>query len=75
MIQRNLYSKIGKNHTYTMLNASHPWYRKVDNTFAIPSHDLEETLQKLNNIDENIEFAVEKRSKKIVISGIHHNFK
>ena len=42
-----------------MLNARRLRDRKVDNTFAITSHDLEETLQKLNDIDENIEFTME----------------
>ena len=37
-----------------MLNATRLWYRKVDDTFAITSHDLGETLQKLNDTDENI---------------------
>ena len=60
MFRRNLYSKNGENHVYTMLNAPRLWYRKVDDTFAITSHDLEETLQKLNDIDENIEFTMEK---------------
>ena len=46
-----------------MLNAPRLWYRKVDYTFAITSHDLEETLQKLNDIDENIEFIMEKASE------------
>ena len=39
------------------------WYKKVDDTFAITSHDLGETLQKLSNIDENIEFSTEKASE------------
>ena len=43
-----------------MLNPPCLWYRKVDDTFAITSHDLGETLQKLNDIDENIEFTMEK---------------
>ena len=46
-----------------MLNAPRLWYRKVDYTFAITSHGLEETLQKLNDIDENIEFIMEKASE------------
>ena len=45
-----------------MLNARRLRDRKVDNTFAITSHDLEETLQKLNDIDENIEFTMENAS-------------
>ena len=32
-----------------MLNAPRLWYRKVDDTFAITSHDLGETFQKLND--------------------------
>ena len=46
-----------------MLNAPRLWYRKVDNTFAVPSHDPGETLQELNDIDENIEFTMEKASE------------
>ena len=46
-----------------MLNAPRLWYRKVDDTFGITSHDLGETLQKLNYIDENIEFTMEKASE------------
>ena len=52
-----------ENHTYTILNAPRLWYRKVDATFAITSHDLGETVQKLNDIDENIEFSMEKSVK------------
>ena len=40
-----------------MLIAPRLWYRKVDDIFAIISHDLGETLQKLNDIDENIELT------------------
>ena len=36
--------RVEENHVYTMLNAPRPWYRKVDDTFAITSHDFEETL-------------------------------
>ena len=36
----------------------------VDNTCAIISHDLGETLQKLNDIDKNIEFTMEKASER-----------
>ena len=39
------------------------WYRKVDATFAIISHDLGETVQKLNDTDENVEFSMKKASK------------
>ena len=39
------------------------WYKNVDNTFAITLHDLGEKLQMLNNIDDNIEFTIEKASK------------
>ena len=54
--------RVEENHIYTMFNASRLWYRKVDNTFAIKSHDLRETLQKLNDLDENIEVTLEKVS-------------
>ena len=37
-----------------MLNVPRLWYKKFDDTFAITSHDLRETLQKLNDIDESI---------------------
>ena len=40
------------------------WYRKVDDTFAITSNDLGETLQKLNDVDENIEITMKKASKR-----------
>ena len=46
-----------------MLNAPRLWYKKVDDTFAITSLDLGEILQKLNYIDENIEFTMEKASE------------
>ena len=52
-----------ENHIYTILNAPRLWYRKVDATFAITSHDLGETVQKLNDTDENIELSMEKASK------------
>ena len=55
--------RVEENQIYTMLNAPRLWYRKVDDTFAITSHDFEQTLQKLNDIDENIEFTMEKTSK------------
>ena len=51
--------KVEENHIYTMLNPPRLWYRKVDDTFAITSNDPTDTLQKLNNIDENIEFTME----------------
>ena len=51
-----------ENHIYRMPNASRLLYRKVDDTFAIISHDLGEALQMLNNIDKNIEFTMEKTS-------------
>ena len=54
-----------QNPIYVMLNAPHLWYRKVDDAFAITSHDLGETLQKLNDIDENIEFTMGKHLKEI----------
>ena len=47
-----------------MLNAPRLWYRKVDDTFAITSNDLEETLQKLNDNDKDTEFTMEKASKR-----------
>ena len=46
-----------ENHVYTMLITPRLWYRKVGDIFAIISHDLGETLQKLNDIDENIELT------------------
>ena len=46
-----------------MLNSPRLWYRKVVDTFPITSHDLGETLQKLNYINENIDFTMEKASK------------
>ena len=55
--------RVEENHVYTMLNTLRLWYRRVDDTFAITSHDLEETLQMLNDIDENIEFTMEKTSE------------
>ena len=74
MFYINSYSKIGKkNHVYTMLNAPHLWYSKVVDTFAITSHDLGETFQKLNDIDKNIEFAMEKASEGN--SGLYHKSK
>ena len=36
--------RVEENHNYTMLNTLRLWYRRVDDTFAITSHDLEETL-------------------------------
>ena len=44
-----------ENHIYTILNTPRLWYRKLDDTFAITSHDLGGTLRKLHDIDENIE--------------------
>ena len=55
--------RVEENHVYTMLNAPRLWYREVDNTFAITSHDLGERLEKLNYIDENKEFTIEKTSE------------
>ena len=43
-----------------MLNAPRLWYREVSDTFTTTLHDLGQTLQKLNDIDENIEFTMEK---------------
>ena len=55
--------RVEGNHVYTMLNAPRLWYRKIDDIFAIASHDLGETLQGLNDIDDNIEFTMEKASE------------
>ena len=55
--------RVEENHIYAILNTPRLWYRKVDDTFAITSHDLGETLKKLNDIDENIEFTMEKASE------------
>ena len=55
--------RVEQNHVYTMLNAPRLQNRKVKDTFATTSHNLGETLQKLNDIDENIEFTMEKASK------------
>ena len=55
--------RVSEKHFSTMLNAPRLWYRKVDDTFAITSHDLGETLQKLTDTDENIEFTMEKASE------------
>ena len=38
--------RVEENHIYTMLNAPCLWYTKADDTFAITSHNLGETLQK-----------------------------
>ena len=54
--------RVEESHIYTMLNVARLWYRKVDDTFAIISHDRGETLQKLNDFNENIEFTTEKAS-------------
>ena len=68
--------RVEENHIYTMLNAPRLWYRKVDNTFAITSHDLGETLQKLNDTDENIIIYYGKGIwRKFTISGLDHKFK
>ena len=48
-----------------MINAPCLWYRKVGDTFTVTSHDLGETLQKLNDINENIELLWKKHQKKI----------
>ena len=55
--------RVGEDYVYTMLSTSCLWYRKVDDTFAIISYDFGETLQQLNDIDESIEFIMEKGSK------------
>ena len=49
--------RVEENHIYRMLNACCLWNKKLHDEFAITSHDLGETLQKLNDIDENIEFT------------------
>ena len=46
-----------------MLNIPRLWYKKVDDAFAITSHDLGETLQKLNSIGGNIKLIMEKASE------------
>ena len=52
-----------------MLNALCLWYRKCYDTFAIKSHDLGETLQKVNDIDgKGIR-------RKFTITELHDNFK
>lgn len=56
-----------------MLNAPCLWYRNVGKKFAITQHDFEETFQKLNDIDENIELTMEKASEGN--SGLYHKFK
>ena len=60
--------RVEENHIYTILNAPRLWYRKVDATFAITSHDLGETVQKLNDTDENIQ-------RKFTFYELHHKFK
>ena len=55
--------RVEENHIYTVLNAPCLWYRKVGDTFAVTSHDLGGTLKKLNDINENIEFTMEKASE------------
>ena len=55
--------RVEENHIYRMLNACCLWYRKLHDEFAITSHDLGETSQKLNDINENIEFTMEKASE------------
>ena len=55
--------RVKENYIQTILNAPRLWYRKVDDTFAITSYGIGEILQKLNDIDENIEFTMEKTSE------------
>ena len=45
---------------FYLYNIKHLWYRKGENTFEIISNDLGETLQKVNGIDEKLEFPLEK---------------
>ena len=59
---KNLYSESGRKSCLSNVNCL--WYRKVDDTFAITSNDLEETLQKLNDNDKDTEFTMEKASKR-----------
>ena len=56
-----------EDHVYTMLNSHRLWYRKVNDKVAIKSHNLGETLKKLNDIDENLKFIMENASE-----GIYH---
>ena len=49
---------VEENHIYAMLKTTRLWYRKLENTFAITSHELGETMQKLNYIDENMELEI-----------------
>ena len=44
---------------YKILYAPRLWCRKVDDTFAITSHDSVKTLKELNKISNNIEFSME----------------
>ena len=46
-----------------MLNAPCLQYRNVGKKFAITQHDFEETFQKLNDIDESIEFTMKNISE------------
>ena len=61
MFCRNLYSKSGRKSC--LYNIKRLRYRKVENTFEIRSHDLGEILQKVNGIDEKLEFTMEKASE------------
>ena len=49
---------VEENHIYVMLKTTRLWYRKLEDTFAITSHELGETMQKLNYIDENMELEI-----------------
>ena len=56
-----------ENHIYTTSNVPRACYRNVDDTFAITSHYLGKTLQKLNDFNENIEFTMKTTSKGSVL--------
>ena len=63
MFRGNLYSKNERKPCLHSVKCLSSMYKNVDDTFVITSHDLRETLQKLNNIDENIEYSMEKASE------------
>ena len=46
-----------------MLSAPYRQYRKVGDVFAITSKDIGETLKKLDNINENKEFTMDKAAE------------
>ena len=49
-------------HIYNMINAPRIWLRKVDDTFTISSHPIDETLKELNNIHSKINFTAEEET-------------